>query len=89
MPRADLPIRVVHGADDGLIPTAFTSEPYVAWLQAAGRDVHYDKVPKAQHFDAFLAVPGFGAAHVPLLPHAWAALDALLADLTRDKPPQE
>ncbi|GAB3039145.1 D-(-)-3-hydroxybutyrate oligomer hydrolase [Oleiagrimonas citrea] len=77
LPRASLPIWVVHGADDGLIPTAFTSEPYVDWLRAEGRTPRYWKVPHAQHFDAFLALPEFGAAHVPLMPYGYAALDAL------------
>jgi formylglycine-generating enzyme required for sulfatase activity len=37
LPRADLPLWVLHGASDGLLPTAFTSEPYVAWLRSEGR----------------------------------------------------
>lgn len=78
LPRADLPVWVVHGADDGLIPAAFTSAPWVAWARAAGRTPRYWKVPHAQHFDAFLALPGFGDAHVPLLPYAYRALDALI-----------
>ena len=81
LPRAALPIWVVHGADDGLLPTAFTSEPYVAWLRGAGRAPRYWKVPYAQHFDAFLALPGFGDVHVPLLPYGYAALDRMYAHL--------
>jgi len=38
-------------------------------------------VPYAQHFDAFLALPGFGEKHVPLLPYGYAALDRLWAHL--------
>ena len=75
LPRADLPMWVLHGASDGLLPTAFSSEPYVAWLRAEGRQPLYWRVPYAQHFDAFLPVPGFGAAHVPLMPYGYAALD--------------
>ena len=81
MPRADLPLWVVHGADDGLVPVAFSSEPYVAWLRAAGRRPLYWQIPHAQHFDAFLALPGFGERHVPLLPYGYAALDHLWAHL--------
>jgi hydroxybutyrate-dimer hydrolase len=81
LPRADLPLWVVHGADDGLLPTAFTSEPYVAWLRAEGRRPLYWKVPHAQHFDAFLPLPGFGERHLPLLPYGYAALDRLWAHL--------
>jgi hydroxybutyrate-dimer hydrolase len=81
LPRADLPLWVVHGADDGLLPTAFTSEPYIAWLRAQGRQPLYWKVPHAQHFDAFLPLPGFGERHLPLLPYGYAALDRLWAHL--------
>jgi hydroxybutyrate-dimer hydrolase len=85
LPRKDLPLWVLHGADDGLLPTAFTSEPYVAWLQAEGRQPLYWKVPHAQHFDAFLALPGFGDKHLPLLPYGYAALDRLWAHLYQGK----
>ncbi|MEP6897094.1 MAG: 3-hydroxybutyrate oligomer hydrolase family protein [Rhodanobacter sp.] len=77
LPRSDLPLWVLHGASDGLLPTAFTSEPYVEWLRAEDRHPLYWKVPYAQHFDAFLSLPGFGAHHVPLLPYGYAALDQL------------
>ncbi len=79
MPRKSLPIWVVHGADDGLIPTVFTSEPYVAWLRENGREPRYWKIPHAQHFDAFLVLPGFGDVHTPLMPFAYRALDAMMA----------
>lgn len=75
LPRDDLPILIVHGAQDGLIPVAFSSEPYVKWLRDAGRTPVFWKVPYAQHFDAFLAFPDFGDRHAPLLPFGYAALD--------------
>ena len=81
LPRVDLPLWVVHGASDGLLPTAFTSEPYVEWLLGQGRHPLYWKVPYAQHFDAFLPLPGFGDRYVPLLPYGYAALDRLWAHL--------
>jgi hydroxybutyrate-dimer hydrolase len=86
LPRSNLPLWVVHGAGDGLLPTAFTSEPYVAWLRNAGRQPLYWKVPHAQHFDAFLALPGFGERHVPMLPYGYAALDRLWAHLYQRQP---
>jgi hydroxybutyrate-dimer hydrolase len=90
LPHKDLPLWVLHGADDGLLPTAFTSEPYVEWLRTEGRTPLYWKVPHAQHFDAFLAFPGFGDAHLPLLPYGYAALDRLWAYLFQQQPwPQE
>lgn len=81
LPRAGLPVVVVHGLDDGLVPAAFSSAPYVAMAQAAGRDVRYWQVRNAQHFDAFLAFPDYGARYVPLLPYVYAALDGVMAHL--------
>src|SRR4249919_275446 len=80
-PRKGLPVVVVHGMDDGLIPAAFSSTPYVAMAQAAGRDVRYWQVRNAQHFDGFLALPDYGARYVPLLPYVYAALDRVAAYL--------
>src|SRR5690606_23066610 len=61
---------IVHGADDTLIPPAFTSRPYVDMARARGREVDYVGVPRAQHFDAFLAFPAM-AGYAPLLPTVW------------------
>ena len=81
LPRAGLPVVVVHGTDDGLVPQAFSSAPYVAMAQAAGRDVRYWQVRNAQHFDAFLGFPQYGAVYLPLLPYVYAALDRVDAHL--------
>lgn len=81
LPRAGLPVIVVHGMDDGLVPMALTSKPYVDMARAAGRDVRYWQVANAQHFDAFLGVPGMGERYVPLLPYVYAALDSVRAHL--------
>ena len=86
LPREDLPIWVVHGAEDGLIPTAFTSDPYVEWLRQQGRAPRYWCVPHAQHFDAFLALPGFGDRYVPLLPYGYAALEYMYAHIVHGAP---
>jgi hydroxybutyrate-dimer hydrolase len=86
LPRRELPMWVLHGAEDGLLPTAFTSEPYVSWLHGQDRHPLYWKVPHAQHFDAFLQVPGFGDRHVPLLPYGYLALDRLWAHLFEGAP---
>jgi len=86
LPRAELPIFLVHGAADGLIPAAFSSDAYLAWLRANGRDAAYWRVPHAQHFDAFLSWPGFGDRYVPMLPYAYAALDKMYAHVVHGKP---
>ena len=77
---------VIHGQDDGLVPPAFTSAPWVAQARAAGRDVAYWQVANAQHFDGFLVLPDYRARYVPLLPYVYAALDRVMAHL--DDPAQ-
>jgi len=86
LPRRDLPIFLVHGAEDGLIPPTFSSDAYRAWLRANDRDAAYWRVPHAQHFDAFLAWPGFGERYVPMLAYAYAALDRMFAHVVHGKP---
>lgn len=80
-PRKDLPIIVLHGLDDGLIPAAFSSAPYVAMAKAAGADLRYWQVRHAQHFDGFLGLPQYGASYVPLLPYVYSALDRVWAHI--------
>lgn len=81
LPREGLPVTVIHGIDDGLIPMAFTSAPYVAYARAAGRDVRFWQVRNAQHFDSFLGLPDYGARYLPMLPYVYAALDRTFAAL--------
>lgn len=81
LPVEGLPVMVVHGLDDGMIPVAFSSAPYVAAAQAAGRDVHYWRIENVQHFDAFLGFPVYGAQYLPLMPYVYEALDRTWAHL--------
>lgn len=86
LPRRKLPVTVIHGVDDGLIPMAFTSAPYVATAKQAGRDVRFWQIKNAQHFDAFLGLPDYGARYLPMLPYVYAALDRTLAHLETGSP---
>ena len=81
LPRKELPIWVIHGQEDGLLPMAFTSAPYVDWLRANGHEPFFWPIAHAQHFDAFLALPGFGDRYVPMLPYGYAALDRMWSHL--------
>lgn len=83
LPRPELPVWLVHGAEDGLVPAAFNSDPYVEWMRRNGHEPRYWRVPHAQHFDAFLQLPGFGDRYVPLLPYAYIALDRLYAHVVQ------
>lgn len=86
LPRAGLPLLVVHGADDGLIPEAFSGGAYARWAKAQGSALGYWRVANAQHFDAFLGMPALGARYVPLLPYGYRALDAMWAHLAQGTP---
>jgi hydroxybutyrate-dimer hydrolase len=74
-------VAVVHGADDGLVPPAFTSRPWSlsARAQNPRAEVRYYEVQHAQHFDAFLGLPAYGARYVPMIPYLWRLLDLALA----------
>lgn len=84
LPRKGLPIVLIHGVDDGLVPADFSGGAYAKWAQAAGRDVRYWQVHNAQHFDGFLGLPPMGARYVPLLPYAYRALDAMWAHVAEN-----
>ncbi|OAB55055.1 hypothetical protein AY599_27220, partial [Leptolyngbya valderiana BDU 20041] len=80
----DIPVLVIHGRDDGLIPAALSSRPYVEQARAAGAEIAYWEVANAQHFDALLAAPAAAERLVPILPFGWAGLDHLVAVLDQD-----
>ncbi len=85
LPRSKLPILLIHGIDDGLIPEVFGSAPYVTWAKANGRDIHHWRVGNAQHFDGFLGLPILGVRYVPLMPYAYDGLDAMWARISENK----
>lgn len=87
VPDAAVPTLLIHGLDDGLVPAAFTSAPYVELARASGRtNVAFWQVQNAQHFDAFLAFPDHGTRYVPLLPYVYAGLDQAWAHLESGSP---
>jgi len=86
LPRANLPLWIIHGREDGLIPAAFSSDAYVAWLRENGGDPIYWPLAHTQHFDSFLALPGFGDRYVPLLPYAYTALEKVWRHLIDGEP---
>jgi hydroxybutyrate-dimer hydrolase len=86
LPRAGLPLVVVHGLDDGLVPEAFSGGAYARWAKASGRPMSYWVVENAQHFDAFLGLPVLGMRYVPLMPYGYRALDAVWANITEATP---
>lgn len=71
----DVPVFVVHGQVDGLIPAVFSSRPYVEQARENGMPVDYQEIGGAQHFDAFLNALAADPRWQPILPHGWDALD--------------
>jgi hydroxybutyrate-dimer hydrolase len=85
-PRDGLPILLLHGLDDGLVPEWTNSAPYAAFARQHGAPLAYWRIERAQHFDAFLGNPALSSRYVPLMPQAYAALDAMLAHLREGAP---
>ncbi len=76
-----IPVLIVHGRDDGLVPAALSSRPYVDQARRQGSSVVYWEVDNAQHFDALLNAPGVYRRFVPILPFGWAGLEHVRAVL--------
>lgn len=76
-PRRGLPIVVIHGTDDGLVPISMTSDRYVPLARKAGAQIAYWRVSNGQHFDSLLAFPDYRKRYVPLLPYMFAAMDQM------------
>lgn len=77
----DIPVLVVHGRADGLIPVEFSSRPYVKMARNHGADIAYWEADRVQHFDALLAAPGVAGQYAPVLPYGWAGMDRVMAVL--------
>ncbi len=76
-----IPVLIVHGREDGLIPAALSARPYVEHARGQGSSLVYWEVENAQHFDALLNAPGVDRRFVPILPFGWAGLEHVRAVL--------
>jgi hydroxybutyrate-dimer hydrolase len=80
------PVIVLHGRDDSLVPVNHSARAYVAAHARAQRgrgELRYYEIPRVQHFDAFLVLPGLDGQYRPMQPYLNEALDLLQARLTR------
>ena len=78
------PALIVHGRADTLLPVAFTGRPYYGMnkiVEGAASKLSYIEVANAQHFDAFLAFPGYAERMVPLHRYFIQAMDLMYANL--------
>ena len=73
--RDDLPLWLLHGEDDGLVPIDFSSAAYRD-AQGSSATLHWQPLPRAQHFDSLLGLPAAAQRYQALMPSAYAALDA-------------
>ena len=78
------PALIVHGRADTLIPVAFTGRPYYGMnqiVEGTNSKLSYIEVANAQHFDTFLAFPGYAERMVPLHRYFIQAMDLMYANL--------
>ena len=83
------PVIIVHGRADSLIPVNHSSRPYYAVNQRdrGERDeLRYYELQHGNHFDAFLALPGFAEGYVPMQAWVRRGLDCLYARLREGRP---
>lgn len=83
------PAIIVHGRADTLIPVGFTSRPYFGlnqMVEGPRSGLRYVEVTNAQHFEAFLGLPGYAANYLPLHRYFNQALDLMYAHLRSQAP---
>ena len=75
----EIPVLILHGRQDGLIPAAFSARPYVEAARENGATrLAYWEIDGAQHFDVIVPFPGVSNRYRPLLPHLWDGLDRII-----------
>jgi hydroxybutyrate-dimer hydrolase len=83
------PAIIIHGRADTLVPANHSSRPYVALNRLReGRHsaLRYYEIANAQHFDAFLGLPGYSANFLPMHYYGIQALNLMWAHLTQGTP---
>jgi hydroxybutyrate-dimer hydrolase len=74
------PAIIVHGRADALIPVNFNSRSYIAYnhlREPNANNVRYVEVTNAQHFEAFLPLPGYSTSYIPLHVYFIGAMNAM------------
>jgi len=78
----EVPVLILHGRQDGLIPAAFSARRYVEVARENGATrLAYWEIDGAQHFDVIVPFPGVSNRYRPLLPHLWDGLDRVFVVL--------
>ncbi len=82
--KNQLPTIILHGQADGTVAINHSSRAYYHSNQSTSkpnRHMRYYEIEHVQHFDAFLAYPGFQEKFVPMHPYFEQALSMMLAHL--------
>lgn len=80
------PAIIVQGRSDTLLPVNHTGRPYFGLnkkVEGATGKLSYIEVTNAQHFDSFLAFPGYDTRLVPLHKYLIEALDKVYDNLKK------
>ncbi len=75
-----LPTLILHGQADGTVAINHSSRAYYHQNQSSQQPnprLRYYEIERVQHFDAFLAYPGFDEQFVPMHPYFEQALDLM------------
>lgn len=78
------PAIIVHGRSDALIPVNHNSRAYFAANQlaeGAGSRLSYIEITNAQHFDAFLPIPGYDTRQLPIHAYHIQAMNLMYSHL--------
>jgi hydroxybutyrate-dimer hydrolase len=80
---------IVHGRADNLVPINHSSRPYYGLnqlVEGKHSNLHYYEVTNAQHFEAFLSLPGYDTRFIPLHVYGIQALNLMYAHLKNGAP---
>ncbi len=83
------PAIIVHGRADNLVPVNHSSRPYYGLNKMVEGDdsrLRYYEVTNAQHFEAFLPLPGYDRNFIPLHVYGIQALNMMYDHLTNGAP---
>lgn len=84
-----LPTLILHGQADGTVAINHSSRAYYHRNQSGdspNKLMRYYEIEHVQHFDGFLAYPGFQDQFVPMHPYFEQALDMMLSHLRTGSP---
>lgn len=80
-----IPMIILHGRSDSLLPVNHTSRAYVAAAKGNGA-LRYYEIEGGQHFDSLLMLPDLAALLTPMEPYFGASVDLMMAHLKTGAP---